>query len=327
MGQATKTAPNVEFTDALPADGDSQNELLLGLTQPQKVIDPKWFYDEQGSELFEHITQLPEYYPTRTEIEILQSNRQQIARLCGANCVFIEPGSGNCEKARLLFDALRPAAYVPVDISADFLREAATRLGLEYPWMKVHAVCSDFSDDWTFLDNLPAGKRVVFYPGSTIGNLAPTKAATFLQRVRRVIGDDGGLLLGVDLHKASDRLTAAYNDASGITARFNLNVLNPVNDALEAEFDQSAFDHKAFYDEQKQRIEMHLVSKHNQSVNYNGGKIDFSAGESIHTENSYKYTVASFAALAASADLEIVQTWIDAEQLFSVHYLAATGHS
>lgn len=322
MAQAIKTAPNVEFTDAAPAQDDSHSELIRGLSQAQKSIDPKWFYDEQGSELFEHITQLPEYYPTRTEISILRRNQQEIAALCGPSCVFIEPGSGNCEKARLLFDALRPAAYVPVDISADFLRDAATRLGLEYPWMTVHAVCSDFSDDWTFLDNLPPGKRVVFYPGSTIGNLAPHKARAFLQRVRRVIGDDGGLLLGVDLHKSSERLNAAYNDASGVTARFNLNVLNQVNDALDADFDAAAFEHNAFYDENKRRIEMHLVSKVDQSVRYSGGQIALAAGESIHTENSYKYSVESFAELAASAGLGIVNTWVDDEQLFSVHYLS-----
>ena len=325
MEQAALKAPNVHFHDAHPALGDSRSELLEGLEQNQKTVDPKWFYDATGSELFERITELPEYYPTRTEIGILSDNRQAIAEHCGAGCVFIEPGSGSCEKARLLLDALRPTAYVPLDISAEFLRESATQLGQEYPWLRVFAVCADFNQGWPFPDDLPDGKRVVFYPGSTIGNLEPDAAADFLRRVRQVIGDDGGLLIGVDLHKSHERLQAAYNDASGITARFNLNVLNRLDDILDAEFSAAAFSHRAFYNAEQQRIEMHLVSDRDQSVRCNGGRIDFAPGESIHTENSYKYTVEGFAALASSAGLSLDHSWLDAERLFSVHYLSAAG--
>jgi dimethylhistidine N-methyltransferase len=327
MDQAAETPPNVNFHDAHPAPGDSRSELLRGLQRMQKAVDPKWFYDAAGSELFERITRLPEYYPTRTEIGILTGNRAAISRRCGQGCVFIEPGSGNCEKVRLLLDELRPAAYVPLDISADFLRGAATQLGQEYPWLTVRAVCADFNAGWSYLDDLPAGKRVVFYPGSTIGNLEPAAAAAFLRRVRRVIGDDGGLLIGVDLHKSSRRLNAAYNDASGVTARFNLNVLNRLNEVLDAEFDQDLFRHRAFYNTEQQRIEMHLVSERAHAVRCNGSLVEFERGESIHTENSYKYTVEGFAELAASAGLALEESWFDAERLFSVHYLAAAGGS
>jgi L-histidine Nalpha-methyltransferase len=316
---------NVYFYDAHPALADSRSELLDGLARPQKVVDPKWFYDAAGSDLFEQITALPEYYPTRTEISILTDNSQAIAARCGTGCLFIEPGSGNCEKARLLLDTLRPAAYIPLDISADFLRAAATGLGQEYPWLPVHAVCADFNQDWPFPDSLPEGRRVVFYPGSTIGNLEPEAAITFLHRVRQLIGDDGGLLIGVDLHKSSQRLQAAYNDASGVTARFNLNILNRLNALLDSEFKPELFSHRAFYNREQQRIEMHLVTEQAQSVRLNGSAIEFESGESIHTENSYKYTVEGFAELAGRAGLGLRESWVDGEELFSVHYLEVAG--
>jgi dimethylhistidine N-methyltransferase len=211
-----------------------------------------------------------------------------------------------------------------LDISADFLCEAATRLGQEYPWLEVSAVCADFNEGWSFLDNVPEGKRVVFYPGSTIGNLEPQAAVLFLQRVRQVIGEDGGLLIGVDLHKSTQILNAAYNDASGVTARFNLNILNQLNKLVDANFDVERFSHKAFYNTERYRIEMHLVSDVEQEVLCNGERIHFATGESLHTESSYKYTVQGFADLAAAAGLTIQQSWLDAQHLFSVHYLCST---
>jgi len=324
MQRATATAPNVDFHDAHPTPGDSRRDLLAGLQQPQKTVNPKWFYDEAGSELFEQITRLPEYYATRTEAGILSDNRQDISQHCGPGCVFIEPGSGNCEKVRILLDTLRPATYVPLDISSDFLNSAVTRLAGEYPWLQVNAVCADFNEGWSFLENVPEGKRVIFYPGSTIGNLEPEAAANFLRRTRKVVGDNGGMLVGVDLHKSSERLNAAYNDSSGVTARFNLNVLKRFNELLDADFNEDLFTHQAFYDTQKRRIEMHLVSKQSQTVKCNGSQIEFESGESIHTENSYKYTVKGFSKLAASAGLALEKSWFDEERLFSVHYLAAT---
>ena len=321
MAQALTRASNVTFHDEHPAPGDSRSEILRGLQQAQKTIDPKWFYDEKGSQLFDRITRLPEYYPTRTEIRILTENRREISEYCESGCLFIEPGSGSCEKVRLLLEDLRPSAYAPVDISADFLRESALQLGREYPWLEIHAVCADFNRSWSFVDRLPEGKRVVFYPGSTIGNLEPGAAVTFLQRVRDILGEEGGALVGVDLHKSVQTLHDAYNDTRGLTARFNLNVLGRINELLDAEFDQAQFRHRAFYNGEEQRIEMHLVSERAQSVRCNGSRIEFAEGESIHTENSYKYTLDGFADLARSAGLCLEQSWLDDDQLFSVHYL------
>lgn len=315
-------AANVSFYDAHPTAGDGREELLNGLRQAQKHINPKWLYDEHGSQLFDEITRLPEYYPTRTEVAILEENCKAISARCGTQCVLIEPGSGSCEKARLLLDQLQPAAYIPLDISADYLHETALQLGVEYPWLPVSAICADFNRDWSFLKRLPPGKRVVFYPGSTIGNLVPEEAISFLQRVRQIIGEDGGLLIGVDLHKSSERLNAAYNDTRGVTADFNLNLLTRLNKELDADFDQDAFMHNAYYNEELQRIEMHLVSKSAQSVRCNGSYIQLAEGETIHTENSYKYTVEGFADLAASAGLTLRQSWLDSQRLFSVHYLS-----
>ncbi len=306
MNQAGR-ADNVFFHQAPLAQADDHGELMRGLRQEQKRVDPKWFYDEAGSALFESITQLPEYYPTRTEVGILSAHCDEISRRCGRGCLLIEPGSGNCEKVRLLLDSLRPAAYVPMDISADFLRRAATQLGREYPWLAVHAVCADFNRGWPSLDHLPSGKRVVFYPGSTIGNLEPPAAAAFLRRTTAILGKGGGLLIGVDLHKPGDRLHAAYNDSAGVTARFNLNLLKHINRELGAEFDTSQFIHRAFYDEELRRIEMHLVSKRPQTVAVNGSRV-------------------SFAELALSAGLALRQSWMDAERLFSVHYLEVERH-
>jgi len=314
---------NVSFRDEHPAAGDSREEILAGLAQAQKVINPKFFYDQRGSELFDEITRLPEYYPTRTEIGILTSNSKEIADACGSGCLFIEPGSGSCEKARLLLDALRPAAYVPIDISAEFLREAAIQLGREYPWLRIHAVCADFNHSWSFVESLPPGKRVVFYPGSTIGNLEPEAAERFLGRVRDIVGTDGGALIGVDLHKSEERLNAAYNDSQGVTADFNRNVLTQVNSLLGSKFEPSLFSHQAFYDREKQRIEMHLVSKEDHAVECNGSTIRFTEGETIHTENSYKYTLEDFSALALAASLRLEHSWLDDDELFSVHYLSA----
>jgi dimethylhistidine N-methyltransferase len=323
INQTQATASNVSFRDEHPTVGDSREELLNGLKREQKVINPKYFYDEKGSQLFDRITRLPEYYPTRTEIEILTRNRREISEACETGCLFIEPGSGSCEKARLLLNDLQPSAYVPVDISADFLLQAATQLGREYPWLTVQAVCADFNHSWSFVDDLPSGKKVVFYPGSTIGNLEPENALAFLKRVRDMVGDDGGMLVGVDLHKSSTRLTAAYNDAQGVTADFNRNALSSLNALLDAEFDPTLFAHYAFYNTAKQRIEMHLVSERTHSVRCNGGLISFNKGETIHTENSYKYTLEGFAELAAGAGLALDRSWLDDDKLFSVHYLSA----
>ena len=312
---------NVVFTDLHPKTSDTQEELITGLTVRPRSINPKYFYDEQGSRLFEAITQLDEYYPSRTETRILADNAAAIAAVCGANCVLVEPGSGNCEKVRHLLDAIAPDVFVPMDISSSFLHEAAQNLGNDFPWLQVHAICADFNMHWQDMPELPGGRRIIFYPGSTIGNLEPDAACAFLVHMGEWMGPDGGAIIGVDLHKSSDRLDAAYNDNQGITAAFNRNILSHVNRLIDAEFDLALFQHHAFYDVEKRRIEMHLISDLDQSVRCNGSVLAFHQGEKIHTEYSYKYSVEDFVALAERAGLIVAQTWLDEEKLFSVHYL------
>lgn len=321
MNQAERLPSNVTFRDEHPDLGDGRADILRGLAASPKRLNPMWFYDERGSRLFDEITRLPEYYPTRTELAILQDNAAAISECCGEGCVLIEPGSGSSDKVRLLLDALRPSVYVPVDISAEFLRDAAAGLGADYPWLPVHAVCADFNAGWEFLDDVPAGKRVVFYPGSTIGNLEPEAARAFLKTLADIIGEDGGALIGVDTHKATPLLDAAYNDAAGVTAAFNLNVLRRLNDLLGADFDEERFRHHAFYNADRRRIEMHLVSTDGQRVRSRERDFEFAPGETIHTECSYKYSPEDFAQLASSAGLAIRQSWLDEAKLFSVHFL------
>lgn len=322
MAQLAQQHSNVIFDNQQPSQTDSRSELMAGLKSPQKTINPRFFYDKYGSELFEKITALPEYYPTRTERAILANNAEEIAQLCGDDCVLIEPGSGSSEKVRLLLNEVDPVAYVPLDISADFLYEAAVKLGLEFPDLTIHAVCADFSDDWQAPQDLPSGKRVIFYPGSTIGNMEPAKAAAFLRSLHRWTGNDGGVLIGVDVEKSATILNAAYNDSQGVTADFNLNVLNSLNDILQADFETENFHHHAFYNKDKRRIEMHLVSAHAQTIETNAGTVSFAANESIHTENSYKYSIEHFQQLADEAGFKVEKTWLDKDQLFAVYYLS-----
>ncbi|WP_439100217.1 L-histidine N(alpha)-methyltransferase [Congregibacter sp.] len=324
MNEPLGKVSRVSFKDEHPDLGDGREEIIKGLSLPQKSADPKWFYDQRGSELFDEITRLPEYYPTRTEVLILEQQREAIAKICGSDCVLIEPGSGSSEKVRILLDALRPSLYVPIDISASFLRDSAELLGEEYPWLDIHAVCADFNGGWAFLETLAPSPRVVFYPGSTIGNLEPDMALRFLKSLRDMAGPDGGVLIGVDTHKSTERLNAAYNDSAAVTAAFNLNILRRMNELLEADFDESRFSHHAFYNESLRRIEMHLVSNCDQQVRYDGGRFDFREGETIHTECSYKYSLEDFTALARSGGFDIAETWQDDAQLFSVHYLRPT---
>lgn len=321
MQHASAHADNVRFYDLHPSRGDTRSEILAGLRQPQKTVNPKWFYDQLGSQLFAEITRLPEYYPTRTETALLTTHAQEISQHCGADCVFIEPGSGNSEKVRLLLDALKPSSYVPVDISAEFLHGAARTLGSEYSWLAIDAICADFGDIAAIESLLPTGRRVVFYPGSTIGNLEPTEAEDFLANIRAMVGNSGGALIGVDLHKDRSRLEAAYNDSAGITARFNLNILTHLNRLVDGDFDEMAFTHSAFYNDSLRRIEMHLVSNTEQSVRCDSEQFQFLEGESLHTENSYKYSIESFYALAEGAGFSIARSWTDNNGLFSLHFL------
>lgn len=312
---------NFVFSDLHPSGGDKRSEILSGLQKKQKSIDPKYFYDARGSSLFEQITALPEYYPTRTERQILTQNAKAMAELCGENCVLIEPGSGSSEKVRLLVNKLKPAAYVPMDISSDFLKHSAIQLAKEYPWLNVHAVCLDFAKQEKAPEGTPQGKRVIFYPGSTVGNMKPVDATKFLRKLAHWVGQDGGVLIGIDLHKSTRVLEDAYNDQQGVTALFNLNILSNINALTGSNFNTSHFSHRAFYNEERFRIEMHLVSEIEQVVKLGDSNIPFARGETIHTENSYKYTQESFQEIAAHAGFAIHSSWSDDQKLFGVHYL------
>jgi dimethylhistidine N-methyltransferase len=321
MTQALRLPPNVSFRDEHPDLGDGRAAILEGLRATPKRVNPMWFYDKRGSELFDDITRQPEYYPTRTEIGILRRHAAAIADHCGRGGVVIEPGSGSSDKVRLLLNDLRPAAYVPVDISAEFLRQAAAALGVDYPWLSVNAVCADFNAGLGVGDDLPAGRRLVFYPGSTLGNLEAAAARAFLRRLAELIGDEGAVLIGVDTHKDSAVLDAAYNDAAGVTAAFNLNLLTRLDSMLEADFGAARFRHHAFYNEDLRRIEMHLVSEEAQEVRIGADTLRFDDGESIHTENSYKYSPGDFAALAGEAGLRVSARWFDERMYFGVYCL------
>lgn len=303
-------------------------EVLRGLTGVPKMLPPKLFYDEAGAALFERITELPEYYLTRAELEILRSHDRDIAVLGGARCALVEYGSGAGVKVRLLLDAFaierNPiVAYVPIDISREQLSAVACRIAEEYPTLPVRAVCADYTAPLHLPDLPQRARRVAFFPGSTIGNFHPTEAAAFLRRVRRTVSDDGVLVLGVDRCKARATLDAAYDDAAGVTAAFNLNLLRRLNRELGADFDLRRFRHRAFFDEAASRVEMHLVSLDRQVVRVAGEPITFDAGETIWTESSYKYTRESLDTLVTSAGFRITRLWTDAAEQFWVAYLDA----
>ena len=277
----------------------------------------------RGSRLFEAICRLPEYYPTRSELQLTRAHLAAIARFAGRGSALIEFGSGESVKSRLLIRAVRPAVYVPVDISADALGSAAARLRREFPWLRIRAVHGDFSQPLKIPPLQGAGRRVVYFPGSTIGNLTPAEAHAFLRMTRGQVGAAGAMLVGVDLKKDATVLHAAYNDARGVTARFNLNLLARINRELGADFELRGFRHYAFYNAALGRIEMHLVSLRRQAVAVGRYRFAFEAGESIHTENSYKYSVAEFRELAARAGFRGAAVWLDRKGRFSLHGLVA----
>ncbi len=311
----------VRFYDYHPPANSFRAEVLAGLNLDPKRIAPKFFYDVAGSRLFDAICDLPEYYPTRTEIGILKGHAREISRLTGPNCLLIELGSGNSSKVRLLLEALQPAAYLPMDISRDHLLRAANILAADYPWLAVHATCIDYSqrlDIPYFPDDL---RKVAFFPGSSIGNFEPDDTLKFLSDVARALGAGGAMLIGVDLKKDPALLHAAYNDSRGITAQFNLNLLARINRELGGNFMLENFEHHAFYNEVHGRIEMHLVSRCKQTVRICDRNFDFSPGENLHTENSYKFDPEEFKELARAAGFQPLQMWTDPQGLFSVHYL------
>ncbi len=316
----TQRTGAVQFYDHHPEMADFYSEVIHGLKQKQKRIPPKFFYDEAGSLLFDQICELPEYYPTRTEMALLRQHADEIAALIGEECLLIEPGSGSSQKVRLLLDALMPRAYVPMDISRHYLFDVARQLADEYPWLDIHATCMDFTSNMELQHGPEDVHKVAFFPGSSIGNFEPEDARSFLASIAGMVGKGGGLLIGVDVKKEARILNQAYNDAQAVTAGFNLNLLKRINRELDGNFDIDKFEHKAFYNSRAGRIEMHLVSKRDQIITVGEQTISMANGESIHTENSYKYSIEEFASLAGQAGLERINVWTDDQQLFSLHY-------
>ena len=302
------------------------SDVIEGLSKSDKALEPKYFYDERGSQLFDAITQLEEYYPTRTETSILKTQADELAEIIGPDANLIEFGSGSSVKVRILLDALDSLhSYVPVDISGDHLLHAAEDLAKDYPAIKIIPVAADFTRKFDLPDETAAGANVGFFPGSTIGNFTPDAAVRFLKTAAETLGPGGTLIIGVDLKKDTSTLEAAYNDADGVTAEFNLNVLERINRELDANFQLDQFDHDAIYNEDVGRIEMHLRSTEDQTVRVNGHTFDFAEDETIHTENSYKYSIKGFHELAAGAGFRAVKVWTDPNQLFSLHYMQVAG--
>ncbi len=317
MQTARCAAPFVETADGFAAD------VVAGLTAKPKWLPPKYFYDAAGSALFDSIVRQPEYYPTRCELGILRDNAPAIASLFAPGSALIEFGAGSSRKARILLDVTASVeAYVPVDISGDFLQRDAVQLRRDFPRLAVLPLVADFTREFELPPAVGSLPRAGFFPGSTIGNFEPHDAAEFLRGAGKMLGPSSVLVIGVDLVKAPDTLHRAYNDSAGVTAAFNLNLLARINRELGGNFDFAAFEHKAFYNREQSRIEMHLASCRRQEVKLNGVAIAFQAGETIHTENSYKYTISSFQALARGSGWLPLEVWTDG--LFCVHALRAT---
>jgi dimethylhistidine N-methyltransferase len=314
-----------ELSEPSPTDTDGFAQAFFDAlrTRPHS-ISPKYFYDAPGSVLFDRICELPEYYPTRTEAALLRTHVGEMAELAGSGAEIVEFGAGSLQKVRTLLDAFDdPAAYFPIDISGEHLIAAAGRLSADYPSLDVHPVVADY----THRLMLPArsglaGRKIGFFPGSTIGNFMPDEALAFLRRAAQVLRG-GAMVLGVDLVKSPGLLHAAYNDADGITAQFNLNLLARANRELGTKLDLTKFEHYAFYNAPHQRIEMHLVNLKTQMVNLDGEEVRWPEGQSLHTEYSHKFTVEGLRRLAVEAGFEPKAVWVDAERLFSIHWLEA----
>ncbi|MET0029420.1 MAG: L-histidine N(alpha)-methyltransferase [Candidatus Thiodiazotropha sp.] len=311
----------VTYHDHKPASLSLYDAVIDGLSRDIKAIPPKFFYDRRGSELFERICRQPEYYLPDVECRLLAQYADEIASLAGQGRLLIEPGAGSACKVRLLLDALKPCAFVPMDISFDFLKASARSLAGEYHWLPIHATCVDFTHSMPIPDEAPEGRRLLFFPGSSLGNFNRHEAAGFLGRVAQTLGRDGMLLIGVDTKKSNRVLNAAYNDAAGVTADFNLNLLHRLRAELNAELDPEEFQHHAFYNPDEGRVEMHLVSTCRQTLRIDGHRFDFHPGESVHTENSYKYAPQEFIDLAANNGFRPVRHWMDSEGLFAIYLL------
>lgn len=305
------------------SDQQLRAELSAGLLAASAFASPKYFYDALGSKLFAAICELPEYYLSRTEASIFDACLGEIAEAVGVGGTLIDLGAGNCAKAARLFPALQPAQYVPVDISVDFLRDAVGDLQQRFPHIQMTGLGLDFSSALQLPDRVQRDRRTFFYPGSSIGNFTPDEAVDFFRRLHAACGGDGGLLIGVDLVKATEILDAAYNDALGVTASFNLNLLLHLNRLLGADFDIAGWRHVSFFNTAQSRIEMYLEARHAVTVKWQGGERRFQQGERIHTENSYKYTPEDFVRLLQQAGFAVTRTWNDANDWFMVCHARA----
>ena len=326
LSQAGHIAPSLvepsQLMDAGRAQERSQrqtrHELAQSLMQRQAQISPKFLYDARGCALFEQITELPEYYPTRTEAAIMAQYEAAMAQAMGGCQVLIELGAGNCEKVRRLCRSVAPRQFVGVDIAGDFLQASVARLGQDFPQIATRAVMADFTADWRLPHDVPCAGRELFYPGSSIGNFDTAQALHMLQHMRSLLDGDGGLLIGIDLPKSLPILIAAYDDAQGVTAQFNRNILSHVNALLGSDFKLEDWAHEARFDTAHSRIEMHLRAKHPVTVCWPQGERQFAEGESIHTENSYKYPLPDFLSMLTRAGFGSSQVWTDEQQWFAV---------
>ena len=320
----TEAVKERDWDTAAPLAGETfRNDVLAGLSRPRKSLPCKYLYDEEGARLFESISELEEYYLTRTELGILEKNIEDIARMLGPCANVVDLGSGNGVKSRLLLERLeRPASYLPVDVARTQLLECSAQFAADYPELEVQPVCADYTREFD-LPEPPAhsGRTTLFFPGSTVGNFEPRGASLFLRRMARLCGPTGGLLIGVDLKKPHPVLHSAYNDSQGVTARFNLNLLVRANRELKANFELEHFEHRAVFNETASRIEMHLVSRRRQTVFIEDREFVFRDGESIVTEHSYKYTLERFRQMTARAGFQLVCQWADERNWFSVQYL------
>lgn len=312
----------IKFYDFHPHSDIFFEEIKRGLSTKPMTLPPKLFYDAKGSKLFDDICHTPEYYLTRTENTIFQDHGKDIMKSISEYCQLIELGCGSCHKVRYLLPHFKHVIYMPMDISKQHLLQAVNKLSVDFPKVPIHAVCLDYSDAIKIPYQESDMHNVVFFPGSSISNFEPNEMQTFLKNIVKITQPHGGLLIGVDLIKDHTILNAAYNDSQGVTAQFNLNILERINHELGADFQLQNFQHHAFYNPKFHRIEMHLLSKKQQSVSIGKHRFHFSESESIHTENSYKFTIEGFQKLAMTSGFNNAKVWLDKDNLFSVHYFS-----
>jgi dimethylhistidine N-methyltransferase len=314
---------STDIVDHEPNIGDFRQGLVDGLSKNPKDIPAKFLYDERGSELFEEICETDDYYPTRTEIGIMETCLDEVSELVGPRARIVEFGAGSGRKTRMFLGALdKPAAYLPIEISKSALRGCAERMRKAFPDLEVIPICADYTEPVELPEpSASTGRTVGYYPGSTLGNFEPDEAAAFLERIHQLCGEDGGLVIGIDLVKDRETLEAAYDDSEGVTEAFTMNILDRANREADANFDRDAFDFEAEWQPENRRVQLRLVSKRAQTVHVGDESFDFEAGELVVTEHSYKFELDQFAALARQTGFTPVETWTDDQEHFSLWYL------